>query len=66
MYSTSVGLVLAGFKAIDERENRYAEFEVLQAGNKVLRKDKQKDVFTNLLDRAKSFLIDDYDDKSDY
>ena len=66
MYSTSVGLVLAGFKAIDERENRYAEFETPQAGNKVLRKDKQKDVFTNLLDRAKSFLIDDYEDNSDY
>lgn len=66
MYATSVGLVLAGFKAIDERENRYSEFEVPQAGNKVLRKDKQKDVFTNLLDRAKSFLIDDFEDNSDY
>ncbi len=67
MYATSVGLVLAGFKAIDERENRYSEFEIPQAGNKVLRKDKQKDVFTNLLDRAKSFFFVVFsDDKSDY
>jgi len=65
MYATSVGLVLSGFRAIDERENRYNEASV--HGKHDSRKGKNsKDFFSKILNRTKGLLIDDFDSRSDY
>ncbi|MEM9894783.1 MAG: cell division protein FtsA [Bacteroidota bacterium] len=63
MFATTVGLVLSGFKALDIREERYQENlpsshltgkKKLKPGNKF---------FSNILERTKGLLIDDFDDK---
>ncbi|MFK7951315.1 MAG: cell division protein FtsA [Ekhidna sp.] len=63
MYATSVGLVLSGFKALDIRESRY-----MQAPNAVQGTTKKKGkagnkFFSNILEKTKGLLIDDFDDK---
>ena len=67
MYATSVGLVLSGFRAIDERENRYQE---AQASGYYARGTKKEstgsDFFKRMLDKTRGLLIDDFDDKEDY
>jgi cell division protein FtsA len=64
MYATGVGLVLTGFCAIDDRENRYME---ISNDGKPERKEQQGGKFIkNLIDRTKNLLIDDLDDKTDY
>jgi cell division protein FtsA len=71
MYATSVGLVLSGFKALDERENKYME----SSGGNIKphtedpkEKAKSKSVFNlgALLDRTKGIFIDDADDFKEY
>ncbi len=68
MYATSVGLVLAGFRAIDDRENKYMEMD--STGKQVNQQKKKEDNSTQFLkriiDRTKGLLIDDLDDKGDY
>lgn len=70
MYSTSVGLVLAGFRAIDDRENKYQEQGEAMLGNKVEKPKRKEDgsgqFFKKIIDKTKGLLIDDLDDKSDY
>lgn len=68
MYSTGVGLVLAGFRALDERENKYAQAAVAkpQAGNKVLRKDLGRDTFKNMISKMKGLLLDDIEENDEY
>ena len=67
MYATTVGLVLAGFRALDERENHYTE-----NGQVSLQKKEQKsnksggEFFSKLLDRTKGLLMDDFHDKNEY
>jgi cell division protein FtsA len=65
MYATSVGLVLSGFRAIDEREDHYKQ--VKQQGKSPV-KDKREvgDFFSKILNRTKGLLIDDLDDKTSY
>lgn len=63
MFATSVGLVLSGFKALDIRESRY-----MQAPNAVQGTTKKKGkagnkFFSNILEKTKGLLIDDFDDK---
>ncbi|MEP5612294.1 MAG: cell division protein FtsA [Cyclobacteriaceae bacterium] len=61
MYATSVGLVLSGFKALDIREARY---ESEKPGTGQRRKLKQGNkFFSNILEKTKGLLIDDFDDK---
>ena len=60
MYATTVGLVLSGFKALDIRETRYKEFA--PTGEKKKMKQGNK-FFTNILEKTKGLLIDDFDDK---
>jgi len=67
MYATAVGLVLSGFRAIDERENRYNEARIstgkagyIKAG------DRGGSFFQNILNRTKGLLIDDLDDNGGY
>jgi cell division protein FtsA len=65
MYATSVGLVLSGFRALDDRENRY-----LQRGDQAHKLKTRKagggDFFKKIIDRTKGLLIDDVDDNQDY
>ncbi|MEM6642041.1 MAG: cell division protein FtsA [Bacteroidota bacterium] len=61
MYATTVGLVLSGFKALDIRETRYREFA--PAGNEKKKIKQGNKFFSNILERTKGLLIDDFDDK---
>ncbi|CAD5284914.1 MULTISPECIES: cell division protein FtsA [unclassified Imperialibacter] len=67
MYATTVGLVLSGFRALDERENRYNEKSLHKTvtGKSITRKDLTvpKNFFNNMLEKTKKMLIDDFDDK---
>jgi cell division protein FtsA len=72
MYATPVGLVLAGFQSIDERENRYMQ---VQATKTVTQSTPPKeararpqggDFFKRIIDKTRSFMIDDFEDKNDY
>lgn len=75
MYATPVGLVLSGFQSIDERENRYMQVQSTKttqpqttsaAPAKEARKPQGGDFFRRILDKTKSFMIDDFEDKNDY
>lgn len=67
MYATTVGLVLSGFRAIDERENRYMENQVNSNGKGMVKGDKKgTEFFSKLIDRTKGLLMDDFHDKNDY
>ena len=69
MYSTAVGLVLSGFRALDERENKYLQAQENSKYNSRNRKDRKGysgDFFKKIIDKTKGLLIDDFDDKQDY
>ncbi|MEM6524036.1 MAG: cell division protein FtsA [Bacteroidota bacterium] len=66
MYATSVGLVLSGFRALDERENRYNESRENNRGTTTKRREATGDFFSKILNKTKGLLIDDLDGKSDY
>ncbi|EMR03548.1 cell division protein FtsA [Cesiribacter andamanensis] len=70
MYATSVGLVLTGFKAIDDRENMYNERRPhTNNTSRQVRKEKEKasgGFFKNILDRTRNLLIDDMEDQDQY
>jgi cell division protein FtsA len=74
MYATSVGLVLSGYRALDDRLTRYTES---QQQHHEGRTNEQRpantkqpssggDFFKKILDRTKGLLIDDFDDKQNY
>ncbi|MBX2963941.1 MAG: cell division protein FtsA [Cyclobacteriaceae bacterium] len=69
MYATSVGLVLAGFRSLDEREEDYRD---AREQDKVKSKDNRKtpvtskNFFNDILNKTKSLLIDDLDAKNEY
>ena len=67
MYATTVGLVLSGFRAIDERENRYMENNQTASGRKESRPNKKgSEFFSKLIDKTKGLLMDDFHDKNEY
>ena len=70
MFATTLGLVLSGFKALDERENRYMESQgKSESSTNKYRGDKKitgTKFFTNIIEKTKSLLIDDVDDRQDY
>lgn len=70
MYATAVGLVLAGFRSLDEREERYKEKRVEVKSTNVKTAVKKpmltSDFFTNILNKTKGLLIDDLGDKNEY
>ncbi|MEQ8303787.1 MAG: cell division protein FtsA [Cyclobacteriaceae bacterium] len=65
MYATAVGLVLSGFRSLDEREERYRE---AKESPKYLKSKRivSGDFFTNILNKTKGLLIDDLDGKNEY
>jgi len=66
MFATTVGLVLSGFKAIDERQERYNERIGAQTARGNRRERSGGDFFRRMLDKTKGLLIDDIDDAEDY
>ncbi len=76
MYATSVGLVLTGFKAIDDRENQYNERRPQQQQQPVSSRQQGKKeqprssggsgFFKNIIDRTRNLLIDDMEDQDQY
>lgn len=67
MYATTVGLVLSGFRAIDERENQYMENQAKGNGKGMAKGDKKgSEFFSKLIDRTKGLLMDDFHDKNEY
>jgi cell division protein FtsA len=70
MYATSVGLVLSGFRSLDEREDRYKEAKAESKSNqktvKVKKVNPASDFFSNILNKTKGLLIDDLGDKNEY
>ena len=67
MYATTIGLVLSGFMAIDERENQYAENQLVGAHKKTSKSSKKgSEFFKGLLDKTKGLLMDDFNDKNEY
>lgn len=64
MYATTVGLVLCGFKSIDERYNEAKlHATLLHRGDK---KERSRDIFKRIIDKTKGLLIDDIDSNEDY
>lgn len=67
MYATAVGLVLAGFRSLDERQDRYREArELIKSTPKVKRSVSSRNFFNEILTKTKSLLIDDLDGKNEY
>ena len=66
MYATAVGLVLAGFRSLDEREERYREAIENKVTVKVKKSKPTADFFSNILNKTKGLLIDDLDGKNEY
>jgi cell division protein FtsA len=67
MYATAVGLVLAGFRSLDEREENYKGARELVKTTKAPRKaGPSKNFFNEILTKTKSLLIDDLDGKNEY
>jgi cell division protein FtsA len=73
MYATSVGLVLSGYRSLDDRMTRYTETRHTESRTNEQRvvPNKQNnssggDFFKKILDRTKGLLIDDFDDKQNY
>lgn len=65
MYATAVGLVLAGFRSLDERDDRYKEARIPARVTKA-KKVMSKNFFNDILTKTKSLLIDDLNDKDEY
>ncbi|WP_057939591.1 cell division protein FtsA [Algoriphagus resistens] len=68
MYATSVGLVLAGFKALDDRDQGYAN---RTANGKHIKRPKNieinpRDIFDKIAGRLKGILSDDIGDDINY
>lgn len=68
MYATAVGLVLSGFRSLDEREERYKEAKEQKnvKTKKTVKGNPTSDFFSNILNKTKGLLIDDLDGKNEY
>jgi cell division protein FtsA len=67
MYATAVGLVLSGFRSLDEREDRYKEAREVVKATKVKRPVvTSRNFFSDILNKTKNLLIDDLDGKNEY
>ena len=67
MYATTVGLVLSGFRAIDERDNRYVESKTANMTRREAKSVKKgSEFFTKLIDKTKGLLMDEFHDKGEY
>src|SRR5690606_23712215 len=65
MYATAVGLVLAGYRSLDERADRYKEAKESR-NTRSRRSVSGRNFFNEILNKTKSLLIDDLDGKNEY
>ncbi len=62
MYATSVGLVLSGFKALDDRDNRHSEDLAARHYDKGKKPSGSSySIWKKILQKTKGILIDDYE-----
>jgi cell division protein FtsA len=68
MYATSVGLVLAGFKALDDREELYNSRIANMGNSKSIsrREFNAKDIFRSISDRLRNIIHDEIEDDGPY
>ena len=66
MYATAVGLVLAGYRSLDERADRYKEAREVIKNARVKKPVASRNFFNDILNKTKSLLIDDLDGKNEY
>jgi cell division protein FtsA len=75
MYATAIGLVLTGFQALDQREQRYSELKGKSTQHNIITKQPSKKgeainlssgLFKGINEKLKGLLMDDYDDKTGY
>jgi len=66
MYATAVGLVLSGFRSLDEREERYKDKSNQKQPVRVKKDKTASDFFSSILSKTKGLLIDDLDGKNEY
>jgi cell division protein FtsA len=67
MYATSVGLVLAGFKDLDDRDEKYKERVAngqVTSKRKAPRELFSKDIFTSIKEKLKGIISDDIGDEN--
>ncbi|WP_026999401.1 cell division protein FtsA [Eisenibacter elegans] len=62
MYATAMGLVIAGFRAIDERDNRYHQISSGSNLRKPKKEGEGRSFFWQIIERTKGMLIDDVED----
>ena len=62
MYSTSIGLVLSGYRALDDRDNVYSEKLDKEYGGKNYKKSGHDSFFKRIIDKTKGILMDDFED----
>ncbi|PIB34426.1 cell division protein FtsA [Reichenbachiella sp. 5M10] len=66
MYATSVGLVLCGFKALDDRDNRFIMLDDTAIKSYERRKQGEPgsdNIFKKILEKTKGILIDDFEER---
>lgn len=68
MYATSIGLVLSGFKALDERSQYWGgSVESRMTGNHAAATGKKKEGYlSGILKNAKRFILDDFENEEEY
>lgn len=71
MYATSVGLVLAGFKSFDEREETYKKryennYTPRQQEHKAAKLDFGANIFSSIQKKLKDIIISDINDENNY
>ncbi len=66
MFATTVGLVLSGFRALDERENRRLEVTSIRRDDDRKKEGKSSDFFNKILNKTKGLLIDDFGSNTKY
>jgi cell division protein FtsA len=69
MHATGVGLVLAGFKALDYRQEYYKVSRgagIVETKQSSKKEKQPSDFFRRMLNKTKGLLIDDYDSKRRY
>lgn len=66
MFATTVGLVLAGYRALDDRHEKYLQTAGHQKNQKQDKSASGNDFFRRILERTKNLLLDDFDGKNNY
>ena len=66
MYATTVGLVLGGFRALDDRHDKYLQTKSTVKSLKTEKQAGSSDFFRKIIERTKGLLIDNFDEQDNY